>query len=485
MKKKKEKILVIGLGISGKSAINLLLKEKKEVVAIDARFDKIKEEKEIIQLKKRGVKIFSDDKTSFILWEEIALIVTSPGVLPSHKFLQIGKEKNIEIIGEIELAARYIKNICVGITGTNGKTTLTELISFILNKKNIPSKVLGNIGTSLSSYILNREKENDVKEKNILEEKNDLQYKKEEVLIIELSSFQLEKIKSSFLQYAVILNIAPDHLDWHGSYEKYSLAKCKIERLLKKRGKLFINEKIRKKYFAKKKYEKIITFEDISENENIFFGKTEDFFEFFEKKKTEKNKINNKKSYKKIKDKKHPQIFLGKDILLAAYGVCKNFGVTKEEFLFCCKKYKKNKHRIEFIAEINGIFIYNDSKATNPAAVDYAIGQFDQPIILIAGGKDKKMSYEKWKYSFKDKVKKIYLIGETAKKIKTALNRNHVTIEKNLKEAVKGAFLSAKKNDVILFSPGCSSFDMFKNYEHRGNEFKSLVSHLEKEEKIL
>lgn len=393
-----KKYLVLGLGKSGKAACFFLLDKNKKIIAVD---NNLKEDEEIKKLKK-NIEILTNNNVDF---SSIEKVVVSPGVRPDHEIIKRAKKKNIEIIGEIELGCRYLKNKCVAITGTNGKTTLTTLVYHILNENKIPAVALGNIGIGLTSFLD--------------------KISPEDVVVLELSSFQLETMSAKFIDFAVITNITPDHLDRYQSFQKYALTKLNIINCLKKDKILYTTKKVIKRYFLN-------------------------------------NKINIKEVKEEIED--------------IAKEICLDLKVSKENIDKAISTFKRIEHRFEFVREIKGVCFYNDSKATNVDAVLYAVKKINGPIILIAGGVDKGCSYKVWKKTFGDKVKHIIAIGQSAKKIKFELTGFDVQIFDDLNSAVKKAFFLAQKNDCILFSPGCSSFDMFNNYEHRGEVFKKIVN---------
>ena len=232
------KAIVLGYGKSGKSASDLLLKKGYEVIAVDKKkvFDDTSD---------RFLSVFQEDEIKDIS-RDVDFIVLSSGIKCSHRICKLAKKKKIPIISEIDLAFRYIKNRCVGITGTNGKTFVVSLIEFVLNKNNIKAKAVGNIGKSLSSYALEFFDENDI-------------------LIMELSSFQLDFLKSKILDIALIINICEDHIDWHGSMENYIKAKFNISKCLKnKKNKncfFYISKEIKeKKIFLRSLKEKKFKF---------------------------------------------------------------------------------------------------------------------------------------------------------------------------------------------------------------------------------
>lgn len=398
-----KKQLILGLGLSGRAAAFFLLSQNKKVIAID---NNLKEDDEIKKLKKnKNIEIF---KKNLVDFSKIERVIVSPGIDPKHEILKKAQKNNIEIISEVELGALFLKNRCIGITGTNGKTTLTKLITHILNENNIQAKALGNIKTPITSYI----NQADI----------------DDILIIELSSFQLEKMYTKFLDAAIITNITPDHLDRYLSFEDYVEAKLNILRCLKNEKFLYATQKVLKTFIVK--------------NSNI--------------------------NIKEVKE----------DLVDIAIDVCMDLSIEKENILKAIKTFKKVDHRLEFVREIKNISFYNDSKATNVHSVIYAVMKIQSPIILIAGGVDKGSGYNEWKKVFENRVEYILLIGESSKKIEKELKGFKVQICSSLKIALEKAFSLAKKNYSILFSPGCSSFDMFKNFEHRGEEFKKIVNRL-------
>jgi UDP-N-acetylmuramoylalanine--D-glutamate ligase len=395
-----KKYLVLGLGKSGKAIAFYLLNKNKKFIAVD---NYLVEDEEIKILKQNNVEIFTNNNIDF---QDIKKVIVSPGINSNHEIIKKAKKNNIEIISEIEFASKFIKNKCIAITGTNGKTTLTKLICHIFNENNIPAIALGNVGVSLTSYL---DKINP-----------------KEIIVLELSSFQLERMHTRFVDIAIITNITPDHLDRYASFEEYAYTKLNIMNCLKKGRILYTPKKVIKRYFV----------------------------------------LNNKINIKEVKD----------DVEDIAKQICFDLKLSKENIINAIKTFKKVEHRLEFVREIKGICFYNDSKATNVASVLYAVKKIKKPIILIVGGFDKGFSYKIWQKAFLNRVKFVIAIGRSAKKIKMELAGFNVQILNDLESAVKKAFFLAQKNENILFSPGCSSFDMFDNYEHRGKVFKQLVN---------
>ncbi|NGX34981.1 MAG: UDP-N-acetylmuramoylalanine--D-glutamate ligase [Candidatus Anoxychlamydiales bacterium] len=415
--------LILGLSLSGKAAAFFLLNQNKKVFAIE---DNLKIDDEIKLLKKQNVKIFGSKdflNKKVLDAEKIEKVIISPGFNPNHEIVKFLIKNKIEILSEIELGARFLKNKrkrknfknkIIAITGTNGKTTLTKLIEHILNENNIKAKALGNIKIPFTSYLT-----------KIFFNKSQSLKKIDELFILELSSFQLEKMNTKFLDAAIITNISPDHLDRYPNFQSYAKAKFNIIKCLKNKKNLYITKKVLKSFIVKN------------------------------------TKINIKEVKEDVKD--------------IAIKICLDLKIAKKNILNAIKTFKTLEHRLEFVREIKGVYFYNDSKATNVESVIYAVKKIKKPIILIVGGMDKGFSYKIWNKYFKDKVKYVLAIGKSSKKIKEDLTGFDVQIIKDLNKALKKAFSLAKKEDRVLLSPGCSSFDMFNNFEHRGESFKDFV----------
>ncbi len=414
----KNKVLIIGFGISGRSSAKLYLKQGKEVIAVDQKALLLKQSSEVQDLLAQGVRLLGENQEP-VDFSSIEEVLLSPGVSPSHPLVLQAKQKGIEVIGEIELAFRHLENPAIGITGTNGKTTVTLLTAHILNACGKKAKALGNMGTPLTSF----------------------EGEKEEILVVELSSFQLETLTKKCLDAAVILNITPDHLDRYRSVKEYAQAKLHIQNVLKPEGELYVSKQVKSRYFRGKNPS---CFDDVTDRQvQKMFGKDQ--------------KVN-------------------KQNALASFRLCSFFGVKEEEFAKAVQTFQAPPHRLEFIKEVKGISFYNDSKATNVESVLHAVKTLPGPLILIVGGVDKGSPYTPWKKAFKKKVKKLFAIGLAAKKIQEELGSDfEVVLAASLYEALQKAFTSAEKNDKILLSPGCASFDSFRNYEHRGDEFKRFV----------
>lgn len=378
------------------------------------------------------------------------LVVVSPGVPMAIAPIKEARDRGIEVISEIELAYNFINAPVIGITGTNGKTTTTTLIGNILESSGKAVFVGGNIGNPLIEYTRRR---------------TEVEY-----VVAEVSSFQLEGIIDFKPNIVVLLNISPDHLDRYASYEEYVQAKRMIFRNQKEEDFAVLNADdplvseigdsltgVRKVYFSKEgRIDKGIYLDGDSIVSEIL-------------------KKRHCYSTQSFKVKGGHNI----DNIMAAIAATEICGCHPEDIQESVSGFEGLEHRLEFVGEACGVSYYNDSKATNIGAVEKSLESFDQPIILIAGGRDKGTGYNGLKHLVKEKVKKLILIGEAKDIIHEKLGPLTHSLKMNtLREAMDSAWSDASRGDVVLFSPGCSSYDMFKNYEERGDAFKAIVREL-------
>ncbi len=399
------KKLVLGYGVSGKAAAAFLRSQGAQVFVAD---------------KKGEDGIFPD--SADLSLEGFDQLILSPGIPQNHPLVQKARASGIEVAGEADLGMRHLFNRCFGITGSNGKTTTATLTEHLLNAAGIRARSLGNVGNSICSYLLEADPT--------------------DVLIIELSSFQLETLKEKKLEAAILLNITPNHLDRHASMREYAEAKAGIRNCLKLGGKLYVSEQVQR---------------DFPE----LFSKDESF----------------EKNLALISELSYTQWMMpSKQSVQAAYLLCKRCGVTDADFLRGLASYKKPPHRIEWVAEINGVSYYNDSKSSNIHSVLHAVGRMDGELILIIGGVHKGASYKPWVEPFQGKVRQIIAYGKAASIMHYELSPHFSFIQVDrFADAVRLAKQMAKKPESVLLSPGCSSYDQFENYEQRGDEFKRLV----------
>ena len=431
-------VLVIGLGASGVSAAHFLLKRGAAVAAVDQNRQLIQSDSKIHQLRQQGASILHESELCSLA--EFDLVVVSPGVPPTQKQICEAVSRGVPIIGEVELGCREIQAPCLGVTGTNGKTTVTLMTAHILNQAGIKTASIGNVGTPVTAVVDSSEPYS--------------------IYVIELSSFQLETAHSPFLDHGVILNITPDHLDRYESMEAYARAKLQIAPLIKS-GKLFAEQRCAADFSSLfNKLQPVYT-----------YGYADEFVH-----------TDTQKLYRQgMAPLDLPKAYQGRrshdlENIMAVYCLCCEMGLSQNAFFEGLQTFKKPAHRLEFVRTRAGVNYYDDSKGTNIDAVVRAIETIQEPVILIAGGVDKGFPYSPWIAPFKEKVKRIYAIGEAAEKIRNSL-QGHLSVElcATLEEAVVRASASAQTGDAVLLSPGCSSFDMFKDYAHRGNEFQRLV----------
>lgn len=438
MKLNDKKVLVIGLGASGQSAAAFLLRQKACVIGVDSNPEQLASAP-IESLRCQGMKTAHEHELTDLA--DLDLVVISPGVPPTTPLCQNAKALGIEVIGEVELACRFLQGPFLGITGTNGKTTVTLLVEHVLKQSGVRARALGNMGVALTSECL------------------DVQHS--EVLVVELSSFQLETMQSQVMDAAVILNITPDHLDRYSTVESYARAKMLAANCLKPQGTLYLEQKCYETYgfliphITPKTY-------GYDSRCDIY----SDLISLYAKGKMECT-IPLHTQGKRTHDLEN---------IMAAYALCQHVGIPAAQFMEAIASFKKPPHRIEFVTTINGIAYYDDSKGTNVDAVIRAVEMVQGKIILIAGGVDKGSSYTPWISAFANKVKRICAIGQAAAKINQELGSAiPVQLCQTLEDAVVCAAKYAQPGENVLLSPGCSSYDMFRDYAHRGQEFQRLI----------
>lgn len=446
MELKNKKVLVIGLGLSGRSAAHFLLNRGAEVWGVDRNQEMLLKHSDILALKQKG--LVAKHETEIFPINQFDFVVVSPGVPPTNPYYETALQEGIEVIGEIELACRFINQPFLAVTGTNGKTTTTLLIAHVLNESGLLARALGNVGVPLISEL-------DASDFGL----------EGQILVVELSSFQLETLNRKIVDAGVILNITPDHLDRYPDMEAYAAAKIRLKDCLKPSGKLYTFKE------TFEEYKKLF-----GNDHPLTYGYSSDCTYFLDQ---EKLLLNNRTEFLL------PQEFCGLkshdlENMVAAYALCKEMGVTAEQFLKAFSTFKKPSHRLEFVRSIKDVAYYDDSKGTNIDAVIRAVNSLKGDIILIAGGVDKGAAYTPWIQAFAGRVKCVFAIGQAAMKIKEDLSASLPVEEcSTLEMAVQDATSIAKPGQVVLLSPGCSSFDMFRDYAHRGEEFQRIVNALE------
>jgi UDP-N-acetylmuramoylalanine--D-glutamate ligase len=445
---KDKKISVIGAARSGIGAAKLAKKLGAiPFVSDSGDFNQLISSVELLKMAEIEFEIGGHSDKVF----ECDLIIVSPGVPSDAEVLRNANEKKIKVISEVEFAASFCKGNLIAITGTNGKTTTTDLCGYLFNECGKKTYIAGNIGLAFSEIAS--------------------EVKTNEFVSLEVSSFQLDLIDSFKPNIAMILNITPDHLNrYNYKLENYASSKQRIYLNQGSEDYLILNKDsdLLMKYLGKSN-SKVYYFSIKSKIENGCF--------------IENGNINYAQNGKVQFTCKREDIYLRGDhnlqnamsVIIAA----KVFDLDNDKIINALKNYKGVPHRLELIREINGVKFINDSKATNVDSVWYALQSFNEPIFLILGGQDKGNDYSLIEPLVIEKVKKIYAIGSSAEIVFNFFHKKvKVEIKKDLDEVINVAINETRNGDVVLLSPACASFDMFNNYEHRGDVFKQLVSNL-------
>jgi len=447
MELKGKKVLVVGLGKSGLAAALLLRRHGAQVTVSDIR-SAAALAKEIPELLEQGINVEAGGH-GLLTFRRQDLIVVSPGVpLDTPELVQV-RNFGLPIIGELELAARFLKGSVLAITGSNGKTTTTTLVGEILQAARMPTLIAGNIGVPVIGVI---------------DESTDDTW-----TVLEVSSFPLESTEQFHPHIAVILNITPDHLDRHGSFENYALAKERIFASQNQNDFVVLNaENARAAAAASRSAAKVYWFSlehpvsqgAWAEEGQILFRNAKDA------------PIETVMPLSGIPLKGEHNV----ENVLAAVAASRLAGAPVDVIRRAVENFKAVEHRLEYVATINCVDFYNDSKATNVDATAKAIAAFSGGIHLILGGKDKNSDYTQLSDLLRARVRAVYTIGSAAEKIESQL-RGVVSIHscETLERAVSSAGAAAHAGDIVLLAPACSSFDQFENYEQRGRIFKELV----------
>lgn len=444
MELKGKKISVIGMGRTGIPTANFLATRGAEVVLTDQK-ERVDLETQLKNLNPKVRAIFGNLSPS----PDADLIVLSPGFDINSPLLDAARKRGVEIISEIELASRFNTAPIIAVTGTNGKSTTTTLIGKILEQAGRKVKVGGNIGIPFISFIDNEPKD---------------------FIVLEVSTFQLEGIEQFKPHIGVLLNITPDHLNRHKTMEHYAELKGRIALNQTENDFLILNQDDPVVLDAGR---------DKRGRKRYFSMKTEvDAGAFLENKTLMLKQGGIKQAVCAVNELK-PVMQWQIENILAAVAATALAGISTSTIAATIKNFSGLEHRLEWVRKLRGVDFVNDSKGTNIGSVQKSLRSFDQPIILIAGGQDKGSDFSPLKDLFKEKVKHLVLIGEAKTKIRKLLNGSFSYEEADsLETAVNRAVCKAVAGDVILLSPACASFDMFKDYEDRGRQFKAIVNNL-------
>jgi UDP-N-acetylmuramoylalanine--D-glutamate ligase len=448
-------VLVIGLALSGAAAARLLVGRGARVSAMD-NSDTPELRREAEELRDLGVRVELDLRLP--PGGQFDFAVVSPGVALDSPLVKQLRQREIPVIGELELGWQQAVCLNVSVTGTNGKTTTTEMVEHMLAHCHKRTIAAGNIGKPLCS---------------LADETKQLDY-----LTLEVSSFQLETIRFFRPAVAVLLNISPDHLDRHHSMAEYARAKARIfENQQPFDWAIVQTEALAMlRTLGVKLPAKLITFSaqnrraDIHLDRSLIISRIEDWVgPLIDLEKTNLRGPHNAEN------------------VMAALAVGRVLRLPLEEMVAAITSFKPGAHRCELVAEINGVKFINDSKATNLDAVAKALqtmpaAQPGEPnVLLIAGGRDKGLDYHDLGPLLAQRVKHAILLGETREKLRAAWSLfTPCTLVDSLLEAVNEAVRNAASGDIVLLSPACSSFDLFRDYRHRGEVFRQAVGQLQR-----
>ena len=444
-------VLVVGLGKSGIGATEAMLKLGAKVAVQDSKKEEDTDVKVLKFLKENNIELYLGKLPED--FSQFDMLILSPGVNPELEFVQKAQSQGAEIVGELEVAYRLAKGTFVALTGTNGKTTTTTLVGEIFKNSGRSTHVVGNIGVAVISKAL--------------------ETTEEDWLITETSSFQLQTVKEFKPVVSAILNITPDHLNRHHTMEEYGLAKANIFANQTKDDYAVVNGDdefcVR---LAKNGNAKVVLFSSTKELKEGAFVKDGNLVLT-----TEDGKLLHLCAKSELK-------ILGKHNIenaLAAAAICYYAGIDIDVIGATLKSFAGVEHRIEFCGEVNGAKYYNDSKGTNVDAAVTALRALEKNVILIAGGDGKSQDFEPFIENFNGSVKHMVLIGRDAKLIAEAAEKcgfKDYSFGKDMEECVKICHELAVEGDNVLLSPACASWDMYKNFEQRGDHFKGIVSML-------
>lgn len=443
-------VLVVGLGISGLSAVEFLYNKGANVIINDLKTEEKLKDK-LSLLKGKYIKAMPGVSPEEC-FDGIDLIVISPGVDFNNPWVKKAEDMGIQIVSETELAYWFIPCDIVAITGTNGKTTVTTLVGEIFKDYGKTVHVVGNIGTAITSRVS--------------------EMKKGDIAVCEMSSFQILNCREFAPKVFAFLNLTPDHLDKYGTMEKYAESKAMMLDMMKEDSFSVLNMDD----------SKVAAYRDRVKGATLWFSRrsvtnsgayVENGKIYFEYK--------GKKEY--IIDAKDIRIMGSHNLENALSAVCMTYimGVSTESIRDTLMRFAGVEHRLEPVGTFKGITYINDSKGTNTDAAITAIRAMDKPTVLIAGGYDKGSEFDDYVEAFGEVIREVVITGATAKKIKDCADRHgyrNYHIEKDFDNAVRLAASLAKEGYNVLLSPACASWDCFKSYEERGKRFKEIVKEL-------
>ncbi|MBR5229867.1 MAG: UDP-N-acetylmuramoyl-L-alanine--D-glutamate ligase [Firmicutes bacterium] len=446
-----KRVLVVGMGKSGIAAVQSMLKLGANVTIQESR-EKSNVDVQLLNfLESQKVKCYFHDIPEHVA--DFDMIILSPGVNPELDFIQEAARGGAEITGELEIAYRIARGSFVAITGTNGKTTTTTLVGEIFKKSKRKTHVVGNIGVAVISKSMEADED--------------------DWLVTETSSFQLETTRYFKPVVSAMLNLTPDHLNRHHTMEEYGAAKAKIFANQDERGYCVANYDDKFCYsFTEKCKAKVVPFSRLEELEFGAFLKGDMLV--IKNEAGEVIELCDKKELKIIGDH-------NVENALASAAICYFAGIDPEVIREALLEFGGVEHRIEYCGQVDGVRYYNDSKGTNVDAAVIALKAIKENIILIAGGDGKGQEFDDLIKNFDGRVKHMLLIGRDSKIIAETADKygfKDYTYAKNMDECVQKAAEIAASGDTVLLSPACASWDMYQNFEQRGDHFKMCVERL-------
>ncbi len=447
MELRNQRVLVVGLGKSGAASALFLAERGARVAVSDAKSQEQLRE-EIPELLDHGISVETGQHGERTFRDQ-DLIVVSPGVPFDVPQLVHARELGVPVIGEVELAAQFLKGRIVAITGSNGKTTTTTLAGEIISAGGSQALVGGNIGTPVITFV---DRATD-----------------DAWLVLEISSFQLETIQTFHPHIAVVLNVTPDHLDRHHTFENYVAAKARIFENQTAGDFAVLNADnepcVAMAASAKAPVSWFSRLKQVAHGAFVRDGQIIWRDQAGERAIMPVSEIHLKGAH---------------NVENVLAGVCVGMlaGVEPAAIHRAVAEFRAVEHRLEFVANIQGVDYYNDSKATNVDATIKALESFPGRIHLILGGKDKGSDYSVLNDLLKQRVKRVYTVGAAAAKIELQVRGTEVVSAGTLESAVRRASESSSPGDIVLLAPACASFDQFDSYEHRGRVFKDLVQQL-------
>ena len=439
-----KRVMVLGLARTGSAAARFLVARGAEVLVSDCRSDS-ELSREVAALAGLPLRYFLGGEDPAWL-NGVDLLIPSPGIPPENPLLRDASRRGIEILSEIELAYRFLRTPLVAITGTNGKSTTTALVGEMLKASGLNVFVGGNIGAPVIGFVGGEW----------------------DWGVVEVSSFQLEWVEKFRPRIAALLNLTEDHLDRYPSFQAYCQAKGRIFNLQRDGDVAILNRDDPLAWSMRERVRsRVVSFGWAATEEGVYAaadkivwrsGGTEERFPLARAKIEGVHNVEN---------------------LMAATAAAKAVGAPAAAIQRVIEGFAGLEHRLEFVREKSGVRYFNDSKATNVGAVVKSLAGFSAPVLLLAGGVDKGGDYGPLEDEIKRTVKKLILFGAAKGKIRAALGHlTETVIVENLEAAVEAAYRSSRPGDIVLLSPACSSFDMFRDYAERGKRFKALVQGL-------